>query len=338
MSLPAKKIEQQRAPLPTTDEPQPIRLKDVRIGLRSRIVIWLMRHLLKPWLGWLARGSNERVARAQMFLAGRICRDSSGLPLDYLVLGRVPGHFVGRVTDTHKTAILYLHGGAFIIPAVPETHVTFMSRLCRDLDAVGFMADYRLAPFNKHPAALDDCEQAYRALLDLGFQPSRIVLAGESAGGNLVLGLLQRIRKAGLPMPVCAVPISPATEMGRIHAPPSRVLRAKRDPILPIAALSRVAEMYAGELDTSDPELSPLYADLRGFPPLYLLASDNEVLMDDTVLLARRAHEAGIEVKFDVWPLLPHAFPLFSAVLPEARQARTDIVAFMREQLSRKAH
>src|SRR3546814_5884345 len=86
--------------------------------------------------------------------------------------------------------------------------VRMVDRLCRELDAVGFVPDYRLAPFNRFPAALDDCERAYKAVLDLGFAPSRIVLAGESAGGNLVLGLLQQIRKRGWPMPACAMPVS----------------------------------------------------------------------------------------------------------------------------------
>jgi acetyl esterase/lipase len=335
MSLPAQKLETQRMLLPTTDEDRTVKLKDVKIGWRSRLVVWLMRKLLRPWLRWAIRGGDARIARVQLFLAGRVCKDSSGLELDCVVLGRAPGHFVGKLTETRKPAILYLHGGAFILPAVPESHVTFVSRMCRDLDAVGFVPDYRLAPANKFPAALDDCERAYEALLELGFHPSRIVIAGESAGGNLTLGVLQRIRRKGLPMPACAVPISPGTEMGRIHAPPSRILRMRRDPILPIGDLYRVSDMYVGAHDASDPELSPLYADCRGFPPMYLLASDNEILTDDTVLFARRAREHGVDVKFDVWPILPHAFPLFSAVIPEARQARTDIIAFMREHIAR---
>ncbi len=333
MTQAARQIEQQRYAIPTADEPFSVKLKDVRISLRSRLIVWLMRRFLRPMLGWAINGGNNRIARVQLFLASRTCKNSYGLPLDYCVVGKVPGHVVGRLTDTHKTALLYIHGGAFIIPAVPETHVAMMARLCKDLDAVGFMVDYRLAPFNKFPAALNDSENAYRALLELGFNPKRIVVAGESAGGNLVLGLLQRIRKAGLPMPAGAVPISPATEMGRIHAPPSRALRMKQDPLLPIAALGRVDEMYAGDWDASDPELSPLYMDCQGLPPIYLLASDNEVLLDDTVLLARRLREAGVESKFEVWPLLPHAFPLFEAVFPEVRQARKDIVEFMRAHL-----
>lgn len=330
--LSPENLERQRHVLPTSDE-RAIQLKPVKIGLRSRIIIWLLRHTLRPLLVWSVSGGHERIARVQLMLAARTCRDSSGLPLDYTVIGRVPGHVIGKLTDTHKTALLYIHGGGFLIPAVPETHVWVMGRICRDLDAVGFMVDYRLAPFNKFPAALDDCERAYRGLLDLGFKPERIVIAGESAGGNLTLGVLQRIRKGGLPMPACAIPISPVTEMGRIHAPPSRALKSKADPILPIAALSRVDAWYAGGWDASDPELSPLYADCRGFPPLYLLASDGEVLLDDTVLLARRAREAGVPVTLEVWPLLPHAFPLFERLFPEVKQARMDIVAFIKKHV-----
>ena len=328
-------IERQRQELPTT-EAREIELKPIKLSLRTRIIMWLMRWFLRPWLGRMVMGDVAKIANMQLYLASRVCKDTKGLPLDYVVIGRAPGHFLGKVTDTHKRAILYIHGGAFIMPAVPETHVGMVARICRDLDAVGFVVDYRLAPGARFPAALDDCERAYRALLELGYKAERIVIAGESAGGNLTLGVLQRIRKGGLPMPAGAVPISPATEMGRIHSPPSRALKRNSDPILPMAALARVDEMYAGEWDASDPELSPLYADCRGFPPLYLLASEGEVLLDDTVLFARRAREAGVSVKLDVWPHLPHAFPLFERFMPECRQARLDITEFMRECFERR--
>lgn len=318
--------------LPTTEE-APIQLKPVRIPFRSRLIIWLMRRFLRPMLSRMISPRPEKIARTQLFLASRVCRDSSGLAVDYRVIGRCPGHFVGGAHDGSRRIILWLHGGAFILPAVPDVHVRTVARLCRQLDAQAFLPDYRLAPFNRHPAALDDCERAYRGLLELGYQPARIALAGESAGGNLLLGLLQRIRKAGLPMPCCGVPVSPGTEMGRIHAPPSRTLRMHSDPILPMAALARVGEMYAGGLDASDPEISPMYADCSGFPPLYLLASDGEVLLDDTVMFARNARQYGVDVRFEVWPLLPHAFPLFEQWFPEVAQAREDIAAFMREHL-----
>lgn len=320
------------AGLPTTEETE-IRLKPVRIPFRSRLVIWLMRRFLRPMTAWMISTNPARMARTQLFLASRVCKDSSGLAVDYRVIGRCPGHFVGGRHDSTGRIILWIHGGAFVLPAVPDVHVRAVAKMCRALDAQAFLPDYRLAPFNKHPAALDDCERAYRGLLELGYAPERIALGGESAGGNLLLGLLQRIRKAGLPMPSCGVPVSPGTEIGRVHAPPSRTLRMHSDPILPMAALARVGEMYAGGMDASDPELSPMYADCTGFPPLYLLASNGEVLLDDTVLFARSARQYGVDLSFEVWPLLPHAFPLFEQWFPEVRQAREDIVAFMRKHL-----
>lgn len=308
-------------------------LKHVKIGWRSRLVIWMFRLLIRPWLAWVMRGPVERLASAQLMIAGRKCHDSSGLSLDYRVVDRVPGHVLGKLPDTSRPVILYLHGGAFVLPASPDQHATLLGRLCRDLGASGFMPDYRLAPVNKFPAALDDCERAYRSLLDMGYPASRIAIAGESAGGTLLLGVLQRARKAGLPMPACAVPISPGVELGRLHGPRSRSAKRNSDPILPISVLHRVSEFYIAGWDTSDPELSPLFADLTGFPPMYLLASENEVLLDDTLLLARRLREAGLPLQMDIWPLMPHAFPVLEMVLPEARLARQDIVAFMRQHI-----
>ncbi|MEQ9737066.1 MAG: alpha/beta hydrolase, partial [Algiphilus sp.] len=105
--------------------------------------------------------------------------------------------------------------------------------------------------------------------------------------------------------------------------------------ILPAAALHRIDPLYAGGEDPSNPELSPLYMDCHDLPPIYLLATDGEILADDTLLLAARMHEAGVELRVDLWPALPHAFPLFGAVFPEAREARRDIVAFFRDTLER---
>lgn len=310
-----------------------LRNKAVTLGRRTRLIICLMRWLLRPWLSFMLSGSHKRIARLQLRMAAQPCRDTAALTQDYRVLGRVPGHTVGDIDNTEAPVLLYLHGGAFILPAVPATHLTLVAKLARSIGGSGFLADYRLAPFNRHPAALDDCENAYRALLERGFDARRIVVAGESAGGNLLLGLLQRIRAAGLPMPAGAAAISPATEMGRIHAPPSRARFRKSDPILPAEALHRIDPLYAGGHDASDPELSPLYMDLDGLPPIFMQTSDAEILLDDTLLLGRRMYEAGVEVRVDVWPGLPHAFPLFEAIFPEVQQARQDIADFLRSCL-----
>lgn len=311
--------------------------KTVVIGLRSRVLLFLLiRCLLKPLIRMFVGASVSSILRTQARIAGRIPPTSQGLPVAYCIVNGVPGPrvspVVGAPGDPAKPALLYLHGGGFFVPASPPAHLNLLAILCRKLDAVGFMPDYRLAPLHKYPAALDDCESAYRGLLALGHQ--RIALVGDSAGGNLVLGLLQRIRKAGLPMPVCAVPISAVTEMTRGYAPPSRIYNHGRDPMFPGGPFVQLFQHYVGEADGADPELSPLYADYRGFPPLFFLVGETELLLDDSVLAARQAQEAGVEVRLDIWPVLPHAFPLFYGIFPEARQSHEDIADFIGQHLA----
>lgn len=307
--------------------------KPIAISLKSRIWTTVFRWVLKPMLKRMIRGSKESIARQQLRLASQACRDTAGLPQGYRIINRVPGLTVGDFDDRSKPVILWLHGGAFILPAVPAVHLRLLALLCKELDAVGFLPDYRLAPFNRFPAALDDCERAYSGLIELGFNPTRIAIGGDSAGGNLTLGVLQRARRKGIPMPACALPVSPATEMGRVHGPPSRYQQRWRDAILPITALQRVDDLYAGDWDASDPELSPLYADYRGFPPMYFVVGAEEVLADDSILAAQQAEAAGVDVRCDVWPTLPHAFPLFEALFAETAVARADMVAFLGRHL-----
>ena len=138
-------------------------------------------------------------------------------------------------------------------------------------------------------------------------------------------------------MPACAVPISPVTEMARVHVPLSRVINRRKDPLLPVNAMAKMLQLYAGDHDATDPELSPIYADMRGLPPLFFLVGETEILLDDTLIVAAHAREAGVSTRVDVWPLLPHAFPLFIRLLPEALQARNDIIEFIREHTATSA-
>ncbi len=305
-------------------------LKPVTISRRSRIIVGALRWLLKPMIRLFSSTSVVGIVKNHVRLASRWKIRLQDLPVDYdRYLNGVPGPIVGDLEHNHKIAVLYLHGGGFLIPAVPEVHLELLARLCRRLDAVGFLPDYRLAPLHRFPAALDDCERAYRGLLDAGFAPERIALVGESAGGNLVLGLLQRIRANDWPMPACAVPISPVCELARVHVPLSRVTNRRADPLIPVNAMAKMLQLYVGEQDATNPELSPIYADMRGLPPLYFLVGETEVLRDDTLITARHAAKAGVDTRVEVWPVLPHAFPLFIRLLPEALQARDEIIEFI---------
>jgi acetyl esterase/lipase len=309
----------------------PISFRSVPLRLRSRIIIALMRLFLRPWLARLLESNAKNIARTQLRILGMKCPDSAGLSLSYQVMGTIPGHVVGTLGEIESPFILWLHGGAFVLPASPIAHLPLVSRLCRDLGANGFLPDYRLAPSHRFPAGLDDCERAYRELLQRGHSPSRLILGGDSAGGTLLLALLNRIKKAGLPMPSCAIAVSPLTDIARVGGPPSRSALMSKDPILPVDLLLRIDELYSAGQDRSNPELSPLFSDCKGLPPLFLLATDREVLMDDSVLFAQRAHEAGANVRCDIWRDLPHAFVLFEQLFPEVQSARADMVAFIRE-------
>ncbi len=310
-------------------------VKQVKIGWYSRFRVWLQRVFFKRLVSLMSRVPAERVAPLQAKGAAGLKDSYSGLPQEYRVFHGMPGHIIGDAGDPARTAVLYLHGGAFLFPAIPKLHMELVGRLCVDLDAWSFMPDYRLAPHNPAPAALDDCERAYRGLLEAGYSADNILLIGDSAGGNLVLCLLHRLARQSLEMPACAVCLSPVTELGRLHAPPSRPRNARTESLVPMSQAARLIQWYVGDQDASDPEISPLYADYRGFPPLYFIASEREILLDDSLLAARRAEEAGVDTRIDVWPVLPHAFLIFEHIFAEAKQARAEVVEFARQYLGK---
>lgn len=310
----------------------------LRLSLRSRLVLLLLRWFLRPFLAFIARGGIGRVANAQIATAGRYPKGGQVADWRYGYWGEgkrvVPGHALGDPFEARGSpVVLWLHGGAFIFPTLPDGHLPFVGRLCRALSASAFLPDYRLAPSNPFPAALDDCENAYRLLLDSGVSPDQIVLGGESAGGNLVVALLYRIRKQGLPMPVCATPVSPALDMGRLNGSPSRFLNMKKEVMLSPSVLFRVRDWYVGDYDSANPEVSPLLGECSGLPPLLITASTAELLCDDSVFYARKASAAGVKTELALWPLMPHAFPLLENWIPEAKRARENIATFMQEQL-----
>ncbi len=326
-------LQNSTAPEPV-DSCDGISYRAVKIGFRSRLIVQLMRIFFKPLLGRMAKASPEKIARTQVRIAAMRWPSIEGKPIRYDLVARSPGHLIGEFAPGQRPVILWLHGGAFFLPAAPGAHLAMVATLCRELGCDAFLPDYRLSPINPFPAALNDCEEAYKLLLDQGYSGTEIILGGDSAGGNLLLGLLQRIRKQSLPMPACAIPVSPVTELGRAHNPPSRYGVQKRDPLLPLAAFQNIVSDYVDGADSADPEISPLYMDCEGMPPMFFLASSNEVLMDDTLMLARRMLQAGIPTDCHIWPTLPHAFPLFEVYFPEASLAREDIQRFIRKHVS----
>ena len=308
---------------------------EVPVSVRSRLILFSMRIVVRRLMMHMATSSPEKIAGLQAKVSSMRTPVVDNVSIQYQPINKINGHVFGDLSNTDKPVMLWLHGGAFMLPAAPNMHVSTAAIFCDGIDASGFMPDYRLAPQNPFPAGLDDCEQAFLGLLERGFKPSQIVLMGDSAGGNLIFGLMQRIRKAGIGMPACAIAISPVTEMARIHGSPSLYHFKDTDALLPLAALPAFATFYTDPLNSTHPEVSPLYMDCAGLPPLFFIASKEEILMNDTIMLAERCYEAGVHTTCHIWPTLPHAFPIFERYFPEARKSIKDMIAFSKIQLKR---
>lgn len=228
--------------------------------------------------------------------------------------------------------ILYLPGGAYVM-RTPNTHTAMVSRLCKLSGFRALMVHYRLAPEHPFPACLEDAIQAYKWLLSQGYKAHQIALAGDSAGGGLCLSTLLCLRDEGLPLPNCAYLISPLLDVSEVGA--SRWKNALSDSALP-APRDRAVNprpLYLGENRPEDPIVSPINGDLSGLPPLYIQVSDSEMLLDDSLRLARRGHTFGADVQVDVWRKLPHVWPLFP-FLPEATKALARAEKFLSRQFS----
>jgi epsilon-lactone hydrolase len=225
--------------------------------------------------------------------------------------------------------VLYLHGGGYVIGSV-KTHRDLMGRISRSAKARVLGLNYRLAPESPFPAAVDDAVAAYRWLLAQDCKPSKISVAGDSAGGGLTVATLVAIRDAGLPVPAAGVCLSPWVDLEGIGE--SMTTRAKADPVVQRDGLVGMAQAYLQGKDPRSPLAAPLYADLKGLPPLLIQVGDAETLLDDSNRLAARAKAAGVQVKLEVWPEMIHVWQLFSSFLPEGQQAVEVIGKFVSER------
>jgi acetyl esterase/lipase len=247
-------------------------------------------------------------------------------------VGGVPGEWVDGASAA-KTVLLYLHGGGYFgCSAASHRPITVAFAL------QGFRVlapDYRLAPENQFPAAVDDAVAAYRGLLNEGNSPESIVIAGDSAGGGLALSLLLALRDSGLPLPAGAALFSPWTDLAATGD--SVRTNADRCAMFNGPDIGPSARYYLGDTDPRNPLASPLYADLAGLPPLLIHVGEDEVLRDDSIRLAERARSAGVRVELKVWPVVPHAWQLAPHKVPEARQSLRESAAFLHKLVDSEA-
>ncbi|MGB0955147.1 MAG: alpha/beta hydrolase, partial [Panacagrimonas sp.] len=212
--------------------------------------------------------------------------------------------------------ILHLHGGAFIGGKLGIYH-PFCGAMARNLQAQVILPDYRLAPEHPFPAAPDDCLAVYRELIECGVDPEKLIISGDSAGGNLALVTLQSAQDEGLPLPRCAVLISPGADLSGEAA--SWAENDHSDVMLSQKVIGMMCEAYLQGHERTDPRVSPLRGEFEGLPPMLISASDEECLRDDAYALAARARAAGTSARLLMRPDMPHAWPIFFPLVAEAR-------------------
>jgi cation diffusion facilitator CzcD-associated flavoprotein CzcO/acetyl esterase/lipase len=273
-----------------------------------------------PHQSWIPLGAQRRFQDT----AARITRLPSGVTVTPEDLGGISSDRIAGEGADHDRAILFLHGGAYTGGSL-RTHRGIAAQIAVAAGVPVHLADYRLAPENPHPAAIEDALAAYRGLVDSGIDAKSIVVAGDSAGAGLSLALAQRLRDGDGPHPAGYALIDGWFDLTCSGA--SMELNRRRDVGLTRAHLLETADQYRGGADPSAPELSPINADLAGLPPFYLQVGTHEILLSDSELLAERARLAGVDVALSRYEEMWHDFQLAVDLVPEADRALADLAA-----------
>ena len=244
--------------------------------------------------------------------------NADGVPAEWLATS---GADISRV-------LLYLHGGGYVMGSI-NTHRALVAGLSAAAGARCLSLDYRLAPEYPFPAAVDDAVKGYRWLLRQNIAPGLIAIGGDSAGGGLTIATLVALKDAGIPLPCAAIALSPWVDLEGTGE--SMVTKADVDPMVEKEGLLGIAAVYLNGKDPRTPLASPLYADLRGLPPLLIQVGGAETLLDDSTRLVTQAKAVGVGVKLEVWDDMIHVFQMWASILPEGQQAINNIGAFLKK-------
>ncbi len=242
-------------------------------------------------------------------------------------LGRLDGLRVRpKEGADSRRAVLYFHGGGYVFGS-PKMYQALAGRLAKAAGAVVHIPNYRLAPEDPYPAAIDDGLEAYQAMLDL-YGAEHLTVGGDSAGGNMTLAVLVAARDNGLPMPACIVLLSPWTDL---TAPSeSSTTNVETELLILPKSIRRATDWYRGDIDADDPRISPLFGDLTGLPPTLIQVSDEEILYSDSTSLAEALRAAGVDVDLQVSPGMWHVWQLQAPIVPEARESIAAAGRFIR--------
>ena len=293
-------------------------------SLRSSVFRLFTRYYLRSGFS-----VNRTVEQHRKFLlrVSKLSLLPFGTKVQQLSIDGVSAEWVSGRKAQENRVVLYLHGGAYTFGST-VTHRDIAARISNASGARVLNLDYRLAPEHPHPAAVEDATNAFRWLLKQEISPKNIAIAGDSAGGGLTLATMIALRDAGDPLPAAAACIAPWTDLENTGE--SVKTKANVDPLLSPDWATYMANFYVNGQDPHAPTISPLYANLKGLPPIIIQVGSDEILVSDAVRFTDRAREEGVEVRLDEWDRMWHVWHFFGGKMPEADKAIVEIGEFLK--------
>jgi epsilon-lactone hydrolase len=303
-------------------------------SLKSRMVNMMIRNSYL-FRGKLKKETFDMNTSIQKFRedcekgAARYAKLPEGVEVKEQIIEGIKSEWLMPEGADSEKLIMYVHGGGYVSGSCSD-HRGFVSKFAKNTGVTNLVFEYRLAPENPFPAAMEDSVKVYRWLLDSGYKPENIIIAGESAGGGLTLALLLYLKDHNIPLPKAGVVISPWTDLtcsGESYKTKNKVSPA------PIDSWHIFAKHYAGDKTLTLPYISPLFGDLNGLPSLLINSGMDDELFDDGRLFAEKALAAGVDVTFRAGEKMLHCYPLLAPMFPEATEAMDEIVAFIRKHI-----
>ncbi len=240
----------------------------------------------------------------------------SGVDITPIVQEKFRGSWFTQKNAEAAVTVLYFHGGGYSF--YPRAYANFIALITLAAKARTFALDYRLAPEHRFPAQLEDALNAYRWLLETGVEPDKMIVAGDSAGGHLALTFLLAARDSKLPLPGLAIALSPATDFENA---PAGIVHNQESDWIDRQMFKRWTAWFCDSTQSRDPLVSPLWADLRGLPPIYIQAGDCEILYDSIQAFADRARSQGGEIVLETWKGMNHVFQMFGPDVAQSADA-----------------
>lgn len=301
----------------------------------------LVTHRLAQWAGSLqdlgpvilgeTRGATlEEIRRAYIDTMAQH-PTPEGVRIEPVDMGGVPGTLVTPDDVVGDRVLFYIHGGAYIVGG-PGGYHGLAGAFAKAMKARVYLPDYRLAPEHPFPTPIDDTFSAYRWLLDQGQDPRSVTVAGDSAGGAMVVTVMVMARNAGVPLPAGGAALSPWANLE--HTGASMFNREGLDPLNTKAGLDLMARTFLGGTLPNSPEASPVFADVRGLPPILVQIGEAELMLSDAIRLASHLGENRVRVSLEIWPNMFHVWHMFQAELAEGRAAIGNAATFLEQAIA----